>query len=456
MIDYNKSNLNEHIIKEKQFFNYGGSETKKKIMLDDMNWYMVKFPDHPRELDKKDILSYVNNAFSEYIGCKIAKSMELPVQEVFLAKYSNEDKSKEWTVCGCKDLCGNGEMLSEIEDQNLGSIDVKYNLTFPSAEAIFDRLAKKGFDRDEVSTFYYDMFILDAFIGNTDRHNGNWGIIANAETEANARISPIYDCGSSLSPMVSDIEIEQQNLKGGDSAIDKFAANMALSKYSALTDKDENRLNYHDFICSAQNREVNEALKRMIVRVDMEKINDIISNTPYINNQRLSFYKSYVKSSYEQTLIKGLIAILDKERPLDNVTQQEFDCYEYYKRNIRQIKDLPLYVKTKINIEGYCLEVMRITNQYALIIEDNKAKDIISLQSNNDKVRVTKKVLDFVISHSQPEKDLWMEAIQNTMNLNDDFKDNKKETGSKIQTENLFKKNSVKNCEVDIADEFER
>ena len=32
---------------------------------------------------------------------------------------------------------------------------------------------------DELRAFFWDMFIADAFLGNFDRHNGNWGLLVN-------------------------------------------------------------------------------------------------------------------------------------------------------------------------------------------------------------------------------------------------------------------------------------
>lgn len=43
------------------------------------------------------------------------------------------------------------------------------------------------------------MFIVDAFLGNFDRHNGNWGILVD-ECKKTAEIAPVYDCGSCLYP----------------------------------------------------------------------------------------------------------------------------------------------------------------------------------------------------------------------------------------------------------------
>ena len=47
------------------------------------------------------------------------------------------------------------------------------------------------------------MFVIDAFIGNWDRHNGNWGFLYNQEKNE-MRIVQIFDCCSSLFPQIDE------------------------------------------------------------------------------------------------------------------------------------------------------------------------------------------------------------------------------------------------------------
>lgn len=51
---------------------YSGSEKKKKIIYEN-KIYLLKFPDPIRE--EGNSLSYMNNQFSEYIGCHIMQSL---------------------------------------------------------------------------------------------------------------------------------------------------------------------------------------------------------------------------------------------------------------------------------------------------------------------------------------------------------------------------------------------
>ncbi|MDD4729290.1 MAG: hypothetical protein PHN55_11145 [Dysgonamonadaceae bacterium] len=53
----------------------------------------------------------------------------------------------------------------------------------------------------KLKDFFWDMFIADAFLGNFDRHNGNWGILID-EVQQSAEIAPIYDCGFCLYPQI--------------------------------------------------------------------------------------------------------------------------------------------------------------------------------------------------------------------------------------------------------------
>ena len=51
------------------------------------------------------------------------------------------------------------------------------------------------------------MFIADALLGNFDRHNGNWGILVDEESQT-AEIAPVYDCGSCLYPQLGAHEMQ--------------------------------------------------------------------------------------------------------------------------------------------------------------------------------------------------------------------------------------------------------
>jgi hypothetical protein len=51
---------------------------------------------------------------------------------------------------------------------------------------------------------FWDMFVIDAFIGNNDRNNGNWGILVNIRPDIflhelpTPQLAPVYDNGNAF------------------------------------------------------------------------------------------------------------------------------------------------------------------------------------------------------------------------------------------------------------------
>lgn len=289
-------NINEKISAELPN-EFGGSDRKKTVIFaHDGRKYLLKFPDPTRERGKKEELSYKNNVFSEYIGCMIAKSIGLPAQDVILGEYTFTEKGKTVPACACGDIRRGNEMLYEVDKQELGSFmdeRDRRDITFESVNEIFSILEKYGLNKAELEEFYFNTFVFDALIGNTDRHNGNWGFLMAPGHPA--RIAPIYDCGSSLFPIASDDMIVQGNIQ-----------NIAMGICSAVRDENLRRINYHEFFVQAKNEQINAALKRIFPKINMNVIYDIIDNTPYLSDVRRNFYKTFINTNYEQTLKKGL------------------------------------------------------------------------------------------------------------------------------------------------------
>ena len=70
---------------------------------------------------------------------------------------------------------------------------------------------------------------------------------------------------------------------------------------SALKEND-NKINYYDYITSLKNQDCNNALKRIVPKIDMNIINEIIDKTEYISDLRKEFYKRIVYERYNKIL----------------------------------------------------------------------------------------------------------------------------------------------------------
>lgn len=184
---------------EISYRSYGGAGKKYSIR-DNGEYYLLKLPERIRQKNRDT--SYANSCVTEYISCKVIKSLGLDVQEVYLCTYNND------IVVACKDFLLKDESLgsflelqnkvNHINSDNKG-VSLEKTLQFIKEQEVVKT--------DEMEKYFWDMFIADALIGNTDRHSNNWGYIFNEETNIR-RMSPIYDCGAGLFPTLSENEKE--------------------------------------------------------------------------------------------------------------------------------------------------------------------------------------------------------------------------------------------------------
>lgn len=262
---------------------FSGSEKKKTLIFED-KIYLVKFPDPI--LDKNKNISYINNSLSEYVGSNIFRLVGFETQETLLGKYKFNGVEK--TVCACLDFTDDENELYEFESIALSANPDKKIGT--ELEDILEILRNsKLFDYNSIQEKFWDMFIIDSIIGNTDRHNGNWGFLVNKKTKK-IEFSPIYDCGSCLNPMLEDSDIEKMS-------IEDFK-NIVLNCYSCLKENNK-KINYMTFIKSRKNNECNEALKRMFNKIDIEKIDSFINDISCISDVRKDFYKKIISMRYD-------------------------------------------------------------------------------------------------------------------------------------------------------------
>ena len=263
--------------------NYKGSEKKKTLIYNDKK-YLVKFPDPIREKNKN--ISYINNAFSEYIGSNVFGIVGYKVQNTILGKYFYNGKEK--IVCACEDFTDDDHILYEFESLALSTNPDKKIET--ELSDIMDVIAEsKMINSTETKEKFWDMFVIDSLIGNTDRHNGNWGFLLNKK---NGKISfaPIYDCGSCLNPMLEDAELEKIN--------DTEIKNLAINCYSCLKENSK-KINYMSYIKQMKNKECNNAIKRTFKSINILEIEKFIDNIECMEKARKDFYKKVMKVRYD-------------------------------------------------------------------------------------------------------------------------------------------------------------
>ena len=155
-----------------QLNKFTGSEAKTTFRYEN-EIYMIKYPDPIR--DKHNILSYMNNQYSEYIGSNIFKSCDFETQETVLGYLDVNGKVK--IVVGCKDFTQNGSTLHEFSKLTNQTLVEKKPET--SIETVNEVISRSNLieNKKEMLNSFWDMFVVDTLIGNSDRHFDNWGVI---------------------------------------------------------------------------------------------------------------------------------------------------------------------------------------------------------------------------------------------------------------------------------------
>ena len=155
-------------------FNKFKGKEKKKTLFYNKKRYLVKFPDPICKKNKN--ISYINNAFSEYVGSNIFRLVGMKVQNTILGEYEYNGKIK--IVWACEDFTDENYILYEFENLALSTNpDKKIDTELNDILEVLNEASDK-FNFSEVKASFWDMFVIDSLIGNTDRHNGNWGFFS--------------------------------------------------------------------------------------------------------------------------------------------------------------------------------------------------------------------------------------------------------------------------------------
>lgn len=284
---------------------YTGANGSKRCVVHNGEMYMVKFPPHPTI---NHDMSYANSCVSEYIGCHIFASVGMSVQSTLLGTYKVRGEDK--IVVACKDFTRPGVVLQDFASLKNQVVDSPRQGKGTELSSILASINEQTvFDSEELTDFFWNTFIIDALIGNWDRHNGNWGLLYDTVNDTH-EIAPIYDCGSALYPQM-DAELMKQVL------IDKSEMELRIYErpLSAILENGK-KIKYFDFISSLRYDGCNEALIRLAPKISMEKISKIVDDTPFISDLQKIFYKQILSERKERIIDYPLSLLKSRESNL--------------------------------------------------------------------------------------------------------------------------------------------
>lgn len=270
---------------------YAGANGQKICIEYNDDKYMLKFP--PVVKSTTTALSYSNSCICEHIASSIFNILGINAQQTILGTYNIKNKTK--IVCACKDFTANGEMFYDFSSIKNTIIDSEHQGFGTELNDLLETIEKQQFiDSKELLEYFWDVFVVDAFLGNFDRHNGNWGFLVNQNNEAS--IAPVFDCGSCLLPQADD-KIMKNVLENEN----ELNARIFTFPTSAIK-KNDTKINYYDFLTTYQNADLSNAIERIYNRIDLEKIFDFIDTVPLLTELQIEFYKTYISERYNKII----------------------------------------------------------------------------------------------------------------------------------------------------------
>ena len=272
---------------------YGGSERKFGVNIDG-NEYMIKFQ------KKNNFGNKRLNHVSEYIGSHIFEIFGFNAQETILGFYNYEQ------VVACKNFVTDDFQFVPFNDVGESSLEQDKDSYQYSYEDIMRMLEdnRKLTDVEETIETFWNIYVVDALIGNFDRHGGNWGFLKKNNKYS---LAPIFDNGSCLFPQLIDEDM-----------ILKIMASKELTEervYKFPTSQIQlngKKSSYFEIIDSLSFKECNLAVINICNKYSIEKINKIIDDTPFISNIRKEFYKYILNQRYEKILLSTYNKIKEK------------------------------------------------------------------------------------------------------------------------------------------------
>lgn len=262
---------------------FSGAERKEEIVIDGFR-YIMKY-------QKNSEIGLLYNHVSEYMGSHVFAILGLPVQESFLGTYNGKK------VVLLKNFCKENERLVHFNDVGESTLEQDKELYQYTYDAIQQMLMEnsKLTNVNETIKHFWDMFIVDALNGNFDRHGGNWGFI---KKEDSYRLAPVYDNGSCMYPRLNSDE-QLLSVLESEQELRKRVYQFPTSQIKLNGRKSS----YYEVISSLQFEACNGALVRMVDRIDLKKINDMIEKIEGITEVRKEFYKTMYQKRYEMILL---------------------------------------------------------------------------------------------------------------------------------------------------------
>jgi hypothetical protein len=303
LIDFNGYEQNDRM--------YGGLSGNKVGICYNGENYILKFPGNLKGRDMKNIqLSYSNSPVCEYLGSHIYQKLGIAVHDTLLGVRNGK------IVVACKDFLERGDRLNEFREIKTTYepqfLDLNGNATSGTGTDLLETIStidEHPFFKNvkNIKERFWDMFVVDAYIGNSDRNNGNWGVIV--RLNGIKEIAPVYDNGGCLNNKWDD---EKMNRAINDA--EAFKA-QSYNGVTCIFTSNSKKINPFHFIQKMESPDCSLAVKRLIPRIrkSRSEIHSIINNNSVLSDPQKIFYCKILDERLDQVLIPIYRKIMTKE-----------------------------------------------------------------------------------------------------------------------------------------------
>lgn len=157
---------------------------------------------------------------------------------------------------------------------------------------------------EETISMFWGIYVVDALIGNFDRHGGNWGFL---KSNNKYTLAPVFDNGSSLYSQLVDDDMIQKIMESEE------MTNERIYKFpTSQVQLDGKKSSYYEVINSLKFKECNESVMKICEKYSQEKIDELIDETPFLTKTRKEFCKYILKQRFEKILLPAYNKIREK------------------------------------------------------------------------------------------------------------------------------------------------
>lgn len=314
---------------------YGGMAGPKDGILYQGAAWLLKYPKFIGDMERVDT-SYSTSPLSEYLGSHIYGILEFDVHETILGEKNNK------IVVACRDFAVDGSTLLEIKtiknhanaelaemlDRTMDETGSAHYVDFDNLMLHLDYnpILKKI---PGVQERFWEQAVVDIYINNSDRNNGNWGILR--DKNGFDTLAPVFDNGGSFQDKLSEEkivkllrnkELVQKNAYNTQTA---YAVNGHILSVSKLLDMSENFQGLADAVKRIVPLIVEKQadIKKMIEEIPAFHVSRNKTRLQVCSDARKELFELQLDSRLQNLLIPAYDRCIGMEQDNDHQHEEE-------------------------------------------------------------------------------------------------------------------------------------